>query len=214
MFITIRHNCAFRENSKKKKFFVNNFRVQEFQALKFFAQKETTITQLSAASPSQIVIQERVMLKNNIVYFLAIVSTCHVKSRSLNQKLQVWIFQGQEFALWVAKLQGNYTEIIAERVAPIFLSIISLKAVFEGLVMQFTWIFLKIFKYYFLEGNLRKTMKKNFKKYNFLLKFQPGSDLQFFFEVSHFSKVILLICSNIILFMLYILYTYYICYIY
>ena len=55
--------------------------------------------------------------------------------------------------------------------------------------MQFNWIFLKIFKYYFLQGNLRKTMKKTLKKNNnFLLKF---SDLFYFF------KVVLFICSNI-----------------
>ena len=45
----------------------------------------------------------------------------------------------------------------------------------QGLVMQFAWIFLKIFKYFFLQGNLRKTMEKVFKKplinNNFLLKF-------------------------------------------
>ena len=30
--------------------------------------------------------------------------------------------------------------------------------------MQFAWIFLKIFKYFFLQGNLRENMKKTFKK--------------------------------------------------
>ena len=34
----------------------------------------------------------------------------------------------------------------------------------QGLLMQLAWIFLKIYKYYFLQGNLRKTMKKNFSK--------------------------------------------------
>ena len=39
--------------------------------------------------------------------------------------------------------------------------------------MQLAWIFLKIFKYHFIQGNLRKNMTKNiFKKNNnFLLKF-------------------------------------------
>ena len=45
----------------------------------------------------------------------------------------------------------------------------------QGLVMQFAQIFLEIFKYYFIQNNLIKTMKKAFlkkkKKNNFLLKF-------------------------------------------
>ena len=40
----------------------------------------------------------------------------------------------------------------------------------SGLVMQFAWIFLKIFKYNSHEGSLGKTMKKTLKK-NFMLKF-------------------------------------------
>ena len=36
----------------------------------------------------------------------------------------------------------------------------------QELVIQFAWIFLKIFKCYFFQGNLRKTMKKNLKKKN------------------------------------------------
>ena len=53
----------------------------------------------------------------------------------------------------------------------------------QGFVMQFAWIFLKIFKCYFHQGNIRKTMGKIFQKNtNFLLTFLPGSDLcRFFF---------------------------------
>ena len=69
----------------------------------------------------------------------------------------------------------------------------------QGLVMQFTWIFLKI--QYFLQNNLRKNMKKKtfLKKQEFSVKIfsQVLTYLNFFSRISLFSKVILLICSNV-----------------
>ena len=68
------------------------------------------------------------------------------------------------------------------------------------LVMQFAWIFLKIFKYYFLQSNPRKTMEKTFfKKREFSVKILARYWLMwiFFSRFSLFSKVIFLICSNI-----------------
>ena len=68
------------------------------------------------------------------------------------------------------------------------------------LVMQFAWIFLKIFRYYFLQGNPRKTMEKTFlKKREFSVKILARYWLMwiFFSRFSLFSKVIFLICSNI-----------------
>ena len=50
MFINIRRNCAFQEKAKKQ--VVNNLRISELQTLKFLTQKETMVTQISAASQS------------------------------------------------------------------------------------------------------------------------------------------------------------------
>ena len=50
MFINIRQNCAFQENSKK--FYTNKFCVPELYTWKFLKQKDTMIMQISVASSS------------------------------------------------------------------------------------------------------------------------------------------------------------------
>ena len=87
-------------------------------------------TQISAASPAPNFHSEKSYVKKISSFTIQqFVSTCQVKLRSSNQKLQVWIFQGQEFPFRVAKLQENCGEIAAKRVALIpFSSLISLKA--------------------------------------------------------------------------------------
>ena len=66
--------------------------------------------------------------------------------------------------------------------------------------MQFAWIFLKIFKYIFLKGNLRKTMKKTFekkKKKSFILGFHFFQRLYYWHNTTVLYVTIPKIWSNI-----------------
>ena len=54
----------------KKSFFVNHFCLPELKTLKFLTQKETLVTQISAASPSpKFYLGKSYVKKNNSVYF-------------------------------------------------------------------------------------------------------------------------------------------------
>ena len=109
----------------KKGFFANNFCVFELYTLKFLTQKETMVTQIFAGSASEIFIQGKVMFKKKLFTFQQFVSTCHVKLRRLNQKVQVWIFYGQDFAFRAA-INISCKEITSKRVKPIcFLCLIN-----------------------------------------------------------------------------------------
>ena len=58
MFINMRHNCPFQE-----KFLMNNFNVPELETLRFLTEKETMVTQMSAASPSPLFHSEKSYVK-------------------------------------------------------------------------------------------------------------------------------------------------------
>ena len=62
MFINIRHNCAFQENSKNV--FVNKVYVPEFYTLKFLIKKETMVAQIAAVSVSPTFYSEKSYVKN------------------------------------------------------------------------------------------------------------------------------------------------------
>ena len=77
------------------------------------------VTQISAASPSPNFHSGKSYFK--IVFtFQQFVSTSHVKLRILNQKMQVWVFQGQDFAFRVA-INISDREMAAKRVTPIYI---------------------------------------------------------------------------------------------
>ena len=114
----------------QKKFFVNNFCVSELYTLKFLTQEETMVTQISATSPSPGISGKSFVKKIAVFTFQQFVPTSHMKLRSLNEKLQVWVFQGQDFAFW-ASINMSYKEVAAIRVTHIsFLSLINLKICF------------------------------------------------------------------------------------
>ena len=84
--------------------------------------------QISVASPSSKFNSQKSFVKKLSVYFLAICAN-FPKLRNLNQKFQVQVFQGQDFAFG-AVTDLSYREITAKRVTPMsFLSLISLKYV-------------------------------------------------------------------------------------
>ena len=62
MFINIRHNCAFQENSKNV--FVNKVYVPEFYTLKFLIKKETMVAQIAAVSVSPTFYSGKSYVKN------------------------------------------------------------------------------------------------------------------------------------------------------
>ena len=83
MFIKIRHNCAFQENSKNV--FVSNFCAPELYTLKFLTQKEAMVTQISAASSSPNFHSGKSYVKKiTVCTFQQFMPTSHVKLRSLN----------------------------------------------------------------------------------------------------------------------------------
>ena len=114
----------------KKCFLVNNFCVFELQTLKFLTQKENMVMQMLAASPSPIFCYVRVMLKKITMFtFQKVVPNSPVKLKSLNQKLQLWVFQRQDFAFRAA-INTSYRKITTKRLTFIyFLPLISLKTV-------------------------------------------------------------------------------------
>ena len=123
MFINTRHTCAFQQNPQK--LFMNNFCVSELQTLKFLTQKEAMVMEISATSPSPNVHAGKnvfFLKKITVFTFQQFVPTYHVKLRSLNLKLQVPVFQGQDFA-FMADINICYRKITAKKVTPIsFLS--------------------------------------------------------------------------------------------
>ena len=69
------------------------------------------VTQISAASPSLNFHSGRVVLKKITVFtFQQFASTSHVKLRSFNYKLQVWVILGQDFAFRAA-INISYRDI-------------------------------------------------------------------------------------------------------
>ena len=117
MYQTIVH---FKKTGKN--IFVNNFCVPELQALKFLTLKETIVAQICAAqAPPNFHSGKSYFEKITVFTFQQFVPTSHVKLRSLNQKLQVWVFQGQDFAFRAA-IKISFREIAAKRVTAIFFS--------------------------------------------------------------------------------------------
>ena len=77
------------------------------------------VTQVSAASPSPNFYSGKSYIK--IVFtFQQLVSTSHIKLRILNQKKQLWVFKGQDFAFRVA-INISDREMAAKRVTPIYI---------------------------------------------------------------------------------------------
>ena len=112
-------------------FFVNNFCVPELQILNFLTQKENMVMQISAASTSRNFHSGKSYVKKITVYTLNFYNFAKftLKLRSWNQKLLVWVFQGQGSAFGAA-INISYRKITAKKVTIIsFLSLISLKTV-------------------------------------------------------------------------------------
>ena len=129
MFIQISDTLVHFKKTHKN-FFVNNFCVPELQTFKFLTLKETMVTQISTASPSPNFHSGKSYVKKITVFtFQQFVPNSHVKFKSLNVKLQVGLFQGQDFALR-AVINISYRDVAAKRATPIsFLSLLSLKTV-------------------------------------------------------------------------------------
>ena len=127
MFINIRHNYAFQENSKTV--FVNKFCVLELQAMKFLTQKEPMITQILAASPSPNFNSRKSYFKRRTMFtFQQFVTTFLKKLKSFSKICKCGYFRDR--ILLSGQPLLSYREIVAKRVTPIsFLSLISLKTV-------------------------------------------------------------------------------------
>ena len=119
-----KYQTQLRVLRKLKKNFVTNFCVSELQTLQFLTQKETIVIQISAALPSLNFHSGKSYVEKITVFtFQQFMSTSHVKLRSLNQKLQVWVFCFQGSHQYIQ--QGN----CSEKSNISFLSLISLKTV-------------------------------------------------------------------------------------
>ena len=127
MFINIRHNCAFQENSNTV--CVNKFCVLEPQTMKFLTQKEPMITQIFAALPSPNFNSGKSYFKRITMFtFQQFVTTFRKKLRSFSKIFRYRYFRDR--ILLSGQPLLSYREIVAKRVTPIsFLSLISLKTV-------------------------------------------------------------------------------------
>ena len=119
---------------------MNSFCVTEFYATKFLKQKETMVTQIPAASPSPNFHSGKSYVKKITVFtFQQFVPTFHVKLKSLYQKMQFSVFQGQDFAFRAA-INMFCREITAKSVTLIsFLTLISLKTCFTLVNNNIYW---------------------------------------------------------------------------
>ena len=121
-------------------FFVNNFHVHKLWTLKFFTQEKTMVMQISAASPSLNFHSGKSYVKKITVFtFQQFVPTFHVKLKSLYQKMQFSVFQGQDFAFRAA-INMFCREITVKSVTLIsFLTLISLKTCFTLVNNNIYW---------------------------------------------------------------------------